>query len=268
MRIICLHGEDQNGEIFQSDLASLLSRLQHVADLSFDFINGPLQSLDFEGSKDSPRHETPRYNFYETTGDIKDIRNSHEWLSRKLDHDGPYDGVIAFSQSAALVSTFLLYRQWYEQELPAPFRFAVFISGSIPLAALKDLGVPVSRETEHLVAEAELQRDQCLGPLLAHATKARRAVFNSDDCFGLNLNKIPLELKIRIPTVHVWGEDDPLLPTSTQLAGLCDPYIRKIHVHQGARELPRDEKQLAELASLLEWCIQRATWPGQMQLGG
>ncbi|XXG98849.1 Serine/threonine-protein kinase [Hypoxylon texense] len=247
MKILCLHGVGQNAKIFQSELAPFLSKLRQLnVDLSFDFVDVPHQK------------------FYET-GAVKDIRTADEWLEKKLDHGNPYDGVLAFSQSAALVSSFLLYRQWYDHELPPPFKFAIWISGSVPLQVLKDLGVPVP-EAEGVVAQATLQRDRGLGPSLAHAAKARRAVFDSDDCFGLNLNKIPLELKIRIPTVHVWGEKDPLFPGSVHLAGLCDPYIRKIHVHQGAHEFPRDGTELTELASLVEWCVHRATWPGQTQL--
>ncbi|KAI1370654.1 serine hydrolase FSH [Hypoxylon crocopeplum] len=265
MKILCLHGAGQNGKIFQSDLASLLSKLQHSSvGLTFDFTDGPLQ-VSNSSAGELPHSELPQYKFYDT-GEVRDIRKAREWLAEKLERDGPYDGIVAFSQSAALVSSFLLYRQWYDHELPPPFKFAIFISGNIPLKVLRDLGVPVSIEAERVVAEAELQRDLGHGPSLAHMTKARRAVFNSDDCFGLNLNRMPLELKIRIPTVHVWGEKDPLFPMSTQLAGLCDPYIRKIHVHPGTHEVPQNSKELTELATLLEWCIQRATWPGQKQL--
>ncbi|KAI6084480.1 serine hydrolase-domain-containing protein [Hypoxylon rubiginosum] len=248
MKILCLHGDDQNAKKFQSELATFLSKLKELdVDLSFDFI------------------DVPRHKFYET-GDVKDVRTAHEWLEKKLDHENPYDGVLAFSQSAALVSSFLLYRQWYDHELPPPFRFAIWISGNVPLEVLKDLGVPVSKEADGVVAQARLQRGQGLGPSPAHTAKARRAVWNSDDCFGLNLNRLPLELKIRIPTVHVWGEKDPMFPGSVHLAGLCDPYIKKIHVHQGAHEVPRDGKDVTELASLVEWSIHRATWPGQTQL--
>ncbi|KAI2621829.1 serine hydrolase FSH [Hypoxylon sp. NC1633] len=265
MKILCLHGDGQNGEVFQSDLALILPKLQNsTVNLSLDFADAPLLWSNVP-AKDSPCHELRSYKYYKEEG-AKDIREAHGWLAEKLEQESPYDGVIAFAQGAALVSSFLLYRQWYDHELPPAFGFAIFIGGNIPLGVLKDLGVPVSNETEGVVAEAERQRDRGLGPSLTHAAKARRAVFNSDDCFGLNLNKMPLELKIRIPTVHVWGERDPLFPTSTQLAGLCDPYIRKIQVHGGAHEVPRDGKELTELAELVEWCIQRATWPGQMQL--
>ncbi|KAI0850611.1 serine hydrolase FSH [Daldinia vernicosa] len=265
MRILCLHPDSQNKAILKSELASLLLKLQYSnPDLLFEFVNGPLQYSSLPAEKSSP-HEVHRYKFYEAE-EVEDIRKAGEWLANKLDNDGPYDGILAVSQSAAVVSSFLLYRQWYDHELPPAFKFAIFINGGIPLKILKDLGVPVSNEAEGVVAEAKFQRNRGLGPLPTHTTKARRAVFNSDDCFGLNLNKIPLELKIRIPTVHVWGENDPLFPTSVQLTGLCDPYIRKIQIHKGSHEMPRDEEGLSELVSLIEWCIQRATWPGQMQL--
>ncbi|KAI0110220.1 serine hydrolase FSH [Daldinia grandis] len=265
MRILCLHDNGQNGNILQSELAPLFSKIRNSdRALSFEFANGPLKysSLPAENLSSDKIY---RYKFYESE-EVDDIRKAGEWLAAKLDSDGPYDGILAVSQSAAVVSSFLLYRQWYDHELPPAFKFAIFIDGRIPLKILKDLGVPVSNEAEAVVAEATSQRDRGLGPLPAHATKGRRAVFNSDDCFGLNLNKIPLELKIRIPTVHVWGENDPLFPTSVQLTGLCDPYIRKIQIHKGSHEMPRDEEGLSELVSLIEWCIQRATWPGQMQL--
>ncbi|KAI8962920.1 serine hydrolase FSH [Daldinia sp. FL1419] len=263
MRILCLHDDGQNENILKSELAPLLSNLQQSnLTLAFEFLNGPLQCL---GSPKGDSSELYRYKFFEVE-EVGDIRKAGDWLVRKLDHDGPYDGILAISQGAAVVSSFLLYRQWYDHELPAPFRFAIFINGGIPLKILKDLGVPVSNEAVNVVAEAKLQRERGLDPLPAHITKARRAVFNSDDCFGLNLNKIPLELKIRIPTVHVWGGNNPLFSTSVQLTGLCDPYIRKIQVHKGSHEIPRDEEELSELVSLIEWCIQRATWPGQAQI--
>ncbi|KAI1456397.1 serine hydrolase FSH [Annulohypoxylon moriforme] len=266
MKILGLHDDAQNGIIFKSKLDLVLRRLQHANDTEFLFnpVNGPLKCLELS-AKDSSPQKPPHFRFYDKE-DAEDIRKASDWLAAKLDSDGPYDGVIAFSQGAAVISSFLLYRQWYHQELPPPFKFAIFIGGSIPLHVLKDLGVAVSKEAQSAITQATLQRDQGLGPLPAHTVNARRAVFNSDDCFGLNLNRIPLELKIRIPTVHIWGEQDPMFPGSTHLAGLCDPYIRKIYTHSGGHEIPQEESDLAQIVPLIEWCAQRGSWPGQMQL--
>ncbi|OTA55681.1 hypothetical protein K449DRAFT_468831 [Hypoxylon sp. EC38] len=266
MRILCIHGDRQDEEIYQSDLAPLLSKLRSlITEASFDFVDGLSHQHSNSLAKDIPlRIIGP--STLPGTEEVGEIRKDSERLVKKLDHDGPYDGILAFSQGAAVVSSFLLYRQWYDHELPPAFKFAIFISGNIPLKTFRDLGVLVSKEAEDAVAQAKLRHEEGLGPLPAHTTKARRAVFNSDDCFGLNLNRIPLELKIRIPTVHIWGEGDPLFPTSIQLAGLCDPYIRKIFTHPGGHGIPREEKELTEISSLIEWCIQRASWPGQTLL--
>ncbi|KAI0834308.1 serine hydrolase FSH [Hypoxylon sp. FL0890] len=265
MRIICIYGDGQDEETYKSELDLLVSKLRNLnTELSIDFVGCPSLCSDLS-TRDAPLQEPPR-NRSLGIREVEEIRKAGERLAMKLGHDGPYDGAVAFSQGAALVSSFLLYRQWYDHDLPPAFKFAIFISGSIPLNVLRDLGVPVSKEAEDVVAQAELRRDKALGPLPAHTAMARRAVFNSDDCFGLNLNRIPLELKIRIPTVHVWGEEDPLFPTSTQLAGFCDPYIRKIFTHPGRNRIPAEEEVLTEIASLIEWCIQRASWPGQTLL--
>ncbi|KAK8868806.1 Serine hydrolase FSH [Apiospora arundinis] len=269
MRILCLHGKGTSGRIFKSQTASLRSKLEAVIpELEYDFVDGPQPSSP---APDTPLfYEPPHYAFYEGT-EIKAIRAGHKWLRELLEHNGPYDGVLMFSQGCALVSSYMLYQQWYEPEAPPPFQFAMFICGGVPITALKDLGVHVSQEVEDLDVRtkkqllekttAEVTRDRW--QLTDYASVVRRAQFDSDDCFGLNLNRIPAELKIRIPTVHVFGEKDPRLPASIQLAGLCDPYIRKVYNHGGGHEIPRAKEVSEELAQLLQWCAIRGTWPGQ-----
>jgi hypothetical protein len=223
--------------------------------VSFDFADAPLQCA--VPSSDGP----VGYKFFDASS-IADISKAHEWLTTKLEADGPYDGVIGFSQGATLVSSYLLYDQWYGCEDDPPFRFAAFISGSISLAVLKVLGTPIPKAADRVVEETEARRQGNLGPSPLHVSLARQAMFNSDDCFGLNLNKMPPELKIRIPTVHVWGTKDPSFPTSTHLAGLCDPYIRKIHIHGSGHEVPQGIEDTQALGQLVLWCMQRAIWPG------
>ncbi|KAH6660907.1 serine hydrolase FSH [Truncatella angustata] len=274
MKILCLHGKGTSGQIFQSQTVSLRRRFEELnpgLTLEFDFVDGPQHSTP---APDTPLfYSPPYYAFYEGT-DIKAIRKAHDWLSSVLQRQGPYDGALLFSQGCALVSSYILYQQWFEPESPPPFKFVMFMCGGIPITALKDLGVPVSKEVEELDQATKRQlsekttyditRDRW--QLTDYASVARRAQFDSDDCFGLNLNKIPLELKIRIPTVHVYGRKDPRLPASVQLAGLCDPYIRQVYDHGGGHELPKSKEVSEALAQLLQWCIHRGQWPGQESL--
>ncbi|KAF7519364.1 hypothetical protein G7054_g13115 [Neopestalotiopsis clavispora] len=271
MKILCLHGKGTSGRIFQSQTASMRRKLEELSPdtaFEFDYVDGPAPSAP---APDTPLfYDPPHYAFYEGT-EIGAIRQAHEWLSQLIQVRGPYDGVLTFSQGGALVSSYMLYQQWYEPEAPAPFKFAMFACGGVPITVLKDLGVPVSREVEELdlatkrqlleKTTAEVTRDRW--QLTDYASVVRRAQFNSDDCFGLNLNTIPLELKIRIPSVHVYGRKDPRLPASVQLAGLCDPYIRKVYDHGGGHELPRSKEVSEGLAQLLLWAVQRGSWPGQ-----
>lgn len=191
-----------------------------------------------------------------------------------MEKQGPYDGVITFSQGCALVSSYMLYKQWFDPDLPSPFKFAMFICGGVPITVLKDLGVPVSKEVEELDERTKMQlMEKTKGEITRdrwqvtdYASVVRRAQFDSDDCFGLNLNTIPQELKIRIPTVHVYGCKDPRLPATVQLAGLCDPYIRKVYDHGGGHEIPRTKEVSDSLAELVQWGAEKGAWPGQDSL--
>ncbi|KAJ2998565.1 hypothetical protein NUW58_g280 [Xylaria curta] len=259
MKILCLHGGNQNAQTFQKQLDAAIKVIGNSETAAlFDFIDAPIRCAA------SLAEGRAVCNFFDNIT-IAEISEAHQWLTSKINAGGPYDGVIGFSQGATLVSTYLLYRQWYSHEESPLFRFAVFISGSIPLEVLKELGVPVPRAAEHVVEEAELRRRADLGPLPSHVSLARQAMFNSDDCFGLNLNKVPLELKIRIPTVHIWGANDPGFPASIHLAGLCDPYIRKTYTHNDAHEVPQDMEDAQQLGQLVLWCMQRSIWPGHLR---
>ncbi|KAI3336246.1 serine hydrolase FSH [Ustulina deusta] len=259
MKILCLHGRNQSGQFFQTQLDAVIRVVESAeAKVSFDFANAPIQCA--RPSSDG----RAVYKFFDASI-LTEICMAREWLTRKLTADGPYDGVIGFSQGATLVSSYLLYHQWYGYEDSTPFKFAMFISGGLSLAVLKDLGVPVPIAAERLVEETELRRQADLGPLLPHVSSARQAIFNSDDCFGLNLNRVPRELKIRIPTIHIWGMDDPGFPTSIHLAGLCDPYIRKIYTHSGPHEVPQGTEDTQQLGQGLLWCMQRTIWPGHLR---
>ncbi|RYC64162.1 hypothetical protein CHU98_g2022 [Xylaria longipes] len=258
MKILCLHGRNQSGQIFQKQLAIKMIENSETG-VSFDFVDAPIQCVgsSWEGQT--------VYKFFDAPV-VAEIREAMGWLQSKLEADGPYEGVIGFSQGATLVSSYLLFHQWYSDEESPPFKFATFISGSLSLEVLRYLGVLVPKTAEHIVEETERCREQDLGPLSSHVSQARRAMFDSDDCFGLNLNKIRPEFKFKIPTVHAWGTNDPGFPTSIHLAGLCDPYLRKIYIHGGAHEVPQEaEEDRQQLGQLVLWCMQRAIWPGRLQ---
>ncbi|KAI0449500.1 serine hydrolase FSH [Xylaria acuta] len=258
MKILCLHGRNQNGQIFREQLGTAIKMIEDSeTGVSFDFPDAPKQCAG------SPSDEQTIYKFFDAPS-TAEICEQFVWLQSKLEADGPYDGVIAFCQGATLVSNYLLLLQG-SSDKESPFKFATFISASIPLDMLGYFHVFIPVAAVHIAREMERRREQRLGSLPSHVARARQAMYDSDDCFGLNLNMIQPELKFRIPTAHIWGENDPGFPSSIQLAGLCDPYLRKTYSHNAGREVPRTEEGRQELGQLVLWCMQRATWPGQLQ---
>ncbi|KAI0202422.1 hypothetical protein F4808DRAFT_421563 [Astrocystis sublimbata] len=190
------------------------------------------------------------------------------WLTLKIYEDGPYDGVLAFSEGAEIVSTFFMFEQYFRGLDSPPFNFAVFVNGSLSLGALKAWGVSVPIAASEIVRETKSRRAQH-GNRFSRAgvVAARRALYDSDNCFGLNLNHIPRELKIRIPTGHLWIENDPGVPTFTHLAAMCDPYLREIFSFEGvaSENYAWVSYHEAELANCVVECMRKGAFPGQSQ---
>jgi Serine hydrolase (FSH1) len=140
--------------------------------------------------------------------------NSVESMSKALDNlqtflklEGPYDGVMAFSQGAILVATYLIQQKLRHPQKPLPFKCAIFLSGGIPLdpQALEQGNVQRLKEEDgnrHLMA-------------------------------GL-------------ATAHIWGRNDTLFPgTSDVLYALSDPKLGSIFLHDEGHSIPAARSKYA-----------------------
>ena len=146
-----------------------------------------------------------------------------------------------------------------------PFKFAIFFGGALSLEFLKALQVNIPEAAQKFVDDAEARAKNNLCPLLEHIESAQRATYDSDDCFGFNLNVIPRRLKINIPTLHVWSTEDPRFPRAIQLAGVCQPYFRLMLPHDGKNDIPDDPEVVRRLREFIERCALWSRWPGQEQ---
>lgn len=81
----------------------------------------------------------------------------------------------------------------------------------------------------------------------------RNAEIKAENVFGLDFTRMPKELKIRIPTVHIVGCMDPRFPASTQLAWFCDERVRRMFDHGGGHDVPRRKDVSEAIAGLVEW---------------
>ena len=79
------------------------------------------------------------------------------------------------------------------------------------------------------------------------------AAVRPTNVFGLDFTKIPTRLQISIPTVHIYGSQDPRYPASIQLAQFCEPTVRRTYDHGGGHDVPRSRQVSENIATLLKW---------------
>ncbi len=79
------------------------------------------------------------------------------------------------------------------------------------------------------------------------------APIDPSDVFGLDTTLVPEKLKVKIPTVHIFGSKDPRYPASLQLSMLCDATKRRTYDHGGGHDIPRNKMVSEDIARLMEW---------------
>lgn len=80
----------------------------------------------------------------------------------------------------------------------------------------------------------------------------------SSDVYGLDFSSFPEDLKIKIPTVHIYGAKDPKYVASVQLVNFCEENRRRTFDHGGGHEVPRRTGVSERIAELVEWAAGEA----------
>lgn len=154
---------------------------------------------------------------------LESARQALDDLDTYVSREGPFDGVMAFSEGARAAATLLVHKmqQNPKQARRYPiFKCAVFFSGGVP-------GDP-----------SALLRDEVR--IMDYATDGE---------------------VIGIPTAHVYGLNDGTEPRiGIALAGLCNAKLRSVYVHSGGHEIPasRDREALFGTVSCVQRTIDKA----------
>ncbi|KAK3324428.1 serine hydrolase FSH [Cercophora scortea] len=127
MRFLCFHGRGTNAKTFESQTAAIRYELGDGHE--FEFVEGTTPAELAPELKDTMTGDfTPLFYCHEM--DPASVLGAGEQLSRYLDAEGPFDGVMGFSLGAAFVATWMLDQVACGRALP--FRCAVFFSSSVP----------------------------------------------------------------------------------------------------------------------------------------
>ncbi|CAG8957352.1 hypothetical protein HYFRA_00010778 [Hymenoscyphus fraxineus] len=216
MHFLCLHGMGTNSSVFEMQTAAVRYNLgdHHT----FDFVEGTIPvpiAPELEGIL-SPDDD---YFAYFDPENLETCRKALVDISTIVETDGPYDGVIAFSQGAALANTYIVNRIWQDpsgQVMDPVFKCAIYFSGGLP-------------------ADPLAMKDGLL----------RLLDFSIDGQV------------IEIPTACIWGQNDLEYPP--KLAALCYEGSREIFVHNGGHEVPAsDDAAVTTCVKLIRRTIDRA----------
>ncbi|GAQ07398.1 hypothetical protein ALT_4719 [Aspergillus lentulus] len=198
MRILCLHGAGTNSRIFEMQTAAIRYELadSHV----YDFVEGTIPWSMYPGVETIALDNEPVFAYF----DDKDPQSGlavYQHFEQHLRDEGPYDGVIAFSQAATMILTYLIYvfkRKNGGDDVDSPFRFAVLFSVVRP---------PIDYE--------ELQKGKFVDMDLRYVK-------------GI----------VEIPTVHVWGALEESAGQAAMTSDACRSDMKWTYVHDRGHEIP------------------------------
>ncbi|KAF2177887.1 hypothetical protein K469DRAFT_732186 [Zopfia rhizophila CBS 207.26] len=201
MRFLCLHGMGSNARVFEVQTAPLRYKLG--ATHQFEFVE-EIKNL-FPADEDY-------YAYFNE--EVESFFSALADLDEYIRTEGPFDGIIGFSQGALLAATYLAHQYpGAEDTAYESIKCAVFICGSPPWQVIDG--------------------------------NARTAKEGLDGDI------------IRIPTVHIYGSEDPGYEQSLELSRICRKQGRGQLDHEGGHEIPRSAESTARMVWVIEDIIYR-----------
>lgn len=170
------------------------------------------------------------------TGSDGKVQNTFSWfdqtipslldalsdLSEYIESEGPFDGIIGFSQGAALAATYIAqYESLNKDHLyhELPFKCAVFI---------------------------------CPGPVWRWEPRA------GDDDDLSHMDPAEENISINIPAAIIWGAKDELAEGGRNVRDFCDSTTRESYTHPGGHEIPRKKVELDAMVKCVKAAMEKA----------
>ncbi|KAJ5260473.1 hypothetical protein N7478_012078 [Penicillium angulare] len=258
MRFLCLHGMGTSSDIFSSQLGVIIADLERLGH-EFVFVDG---LHECNTSSDVAAVYPGPYLCYYPLPTPELVRAAHEQIFDAIAEEGPIDAIISFSQGAALAASILL-QDAKEKPHEDMIGLAVFISASLPFDLDDETGADIWRSTQD---SAKRSLAAVSDPLASSQNFAKQVptgnVRPGESCGELSFDnapgipddpynfdgqllrryhpmELPFGMQIQIPSLHIFGNNDPYVGQARLLVELCDERMRSSITHSEGHSVPR-----------------------------
>ncbi|GMR35939.1 hypothetical protein PMAYCL1PPCAC_06134, partial [Pristionchus mayeri] len=138
LRILCLHGYRQNDVFFREKTGSLRKMIKKYADLHYACAPHRPNVESSEERGDVRGWWFTKVDSQFSSRDVTDLATGFDdsvgYLVKFVKENGPFDGLLGFSQGACMLHLLLAKMQLGEVDLPTP-QFVIFASGFLSLSS-------------------------------------------------------------------------------------------------------------------------------------
>lgn len=199
--------------------------------------------------------------------DAQEILDTERQLIQLALEDGPYDGILGYSQGATLAAQTIIR---YAMENPGatpqemPFRFAIFFNGATPsrVFGMTEKATPIC--VDHEPEAIQFYKTMKANPLLhttrlfpAQLANARRILTDGN----LGMMKCDASLDgtlIKIPTLHIRCPSDRE-EYGQELYRLCEPTLAQQYFHSHKHDFPRGYDEMRHIARFIRLTAELST---------
>ncbi|KAG4437378.1 hypothetical protein IFR05_007142 [Cadophora sp. M221] len=285
MKILCLHGILGSGKLFEFQTAAFRELLGE--DCEYIFIDGEIEV------NSQSTTTTAQFRWTRNAGP-SEIQSAHEYIQAVIEGDGPFQGVMGFSDGAAMAASIMLQHETNKSDQQPPFQFAILFSCSLVSSPDKNFAKEFYEAT-YKRSSAEMSKamdvsvqefpgrsgdvDQVVDGLdqsswdavvkemweaTAKTQKELRIQIGLEESQVLvkdteSLPKIYhtalLSQRVRIPTACITGSNDPCFKAVQMMQELFDKRNTKIFVHSGGHNLPKQANDLKNAVAAAQWTI-------------
>jgi hypothetical protein len=231
------------------------------------------------------------YRAFYRTPSADDVKAAYDFIMEVVREDGPFDGVIGFSQGAAIAAS-VIASETQRNPTEDIFKFAVYVCAPMPFDPLsrpltftydeknflsvyqrtpdgRVLGVKAHdwlKDHQTLATIGDLEQVQ---EMIRGQQKEINAHHERENCLQTPQKAVSADIFrrfhplthnkcFRIPTVHVIGLKDADAEQGRALGKLCEPSLTKVVSHSGGHHFPKDRATTIKVAEAIQWAADRA----------